>query len=128
MRDEIVQPDVVIECIRPETWQQVCARQHCTKGITDGLMRPFSGTILMRGVWAGQFDSVAEVGESAVDLTTLSELSPSIHTNVAVRATGGVVREPIVYPVDGWSLRGESATVEPTTEVIGDEGITGFTI
>ena len=66
----------------------------CTKCVPNSLVRPFSRPILMRGIGASELDNIPEVGERLMNFTTFPVLTSSIHTNMSIWTSGGIVGQP----------------------------------
>jgi hypothetical protein len=82
-------------------------------------MWAFSRTVLVGGIWACELDGVPEVGKRAMNLATLSEFTATIHANISVRTIWGVIRQPIVDPVNRRCLGCKSLAIQVATEVVG---------
>jgi hypothetical protein len=76
---KVVEAYVMVERIRPEVGAEIGAGEHRTKGIANGLMGTFAGTILMGRIWPGQLYLVSEIVEGFVNLTAFAELTATIH-------------------------------------------------
>lgn len=128
MRDKVVEANVVVEGVWPEIGLQVRTGKHSAKSIADGLMRAFAGSILVRRVRTGEFHGISEVCECAVDVAAFPKLPASIHADIFVGALWRVAGEPAVDPIDRRGFRGEGATEDPTTKVVGQQNIARFAV
>jgi len=128
VRDKVVEANVVVEGVWPEIGLQVRTGKHSAKSIADGLMRAFAGSILVRRVRTGEFHGISEVCECAVDVAAFPKLPASIHADIFVGALWRVAGEPAVDPINRRGFRGEGATEDPTTKVVGQQNIARFAI
>ena len=128
MRDEIIEPDKVIERIGPKRRSQIRTAQHSSEGVANGLVRPFGRTVLVRGVRTRQLNSVPELLKHLADVVAAPEFTTAIHPDILVRARGRVVGKPIVEPIDWRGFGSESATSNATTEMVSDQTITALAV
>jgi hypothetical protein len=63
-----------------------------------------------------------------MNVTTLSQLTATIHSNIFVWTIRGVVGKPIVYPFQGRSLVSKRTTVETAPVVIRVQSVARFPI
>jgi hypothetical protein len=108
---KVVKGYVMIKRIRPEVGAEIGAGEHRTKGIANGLMGTFAGTILMGRIWPGQLYLVSEIVEGFVNLTAFAELTATIHPYIFVGARRGVTHQSLIQPIN-WGCFGSEGTTE----------------
>jgi hypothetical protein len=126
--NKIIESQIMVECVRPEVRTEVRAGQHRSQCVADCLVGPLTRSILIRRIRAGWFNSVTKIFEGFQDVTALSEFTAAVHPNVFIGTNCRIVRQPIIDPFHRRGLGGKCATIQSTTEMIGDQCVACFTI
>jgi hypothetical protein len=127
---DIVQPQEMVEGIRPEFGREIGATKHSANGITDGVVGTFTGTILMKGVRCSGFDSIAHLFEQVNNFRTMTKFATEIKAHVFVRNIHGkaMLGKPMVAEIDGRGFGAETFAIQCAATVINDETVASFAI
>jgi hypothetical protein len=113
MDSYIVEAEVVMEGIRPESDRKIGTAKHGTKSIANGLMGTFTRTILVRRVGGSRFDAIASMFEEINHFTTATKITTKVKADIFVRRINRKTMEgkPAIQKVDGGSFGAKRFTI-----------------
>ena len=86
MRSHIMQMEVVMKGIGPETGRKHSTTKEIADGITNITVTAFNGAILVGGVRGSGFNTVASLSEEGMDLGRAAKFTTKIHADILVRS------------------------------------------
>jgi hypothetical protein len=128
MRHKIVQTQVVIKSVWPKCCSEVGAGEHGTQSVFNSLMRAVARAFLMGGIRTCQLSLTTEIGKGVKDFATTAKFTTTIHADIFVRTRRGIVRQPLIEPINRRGFGSKGTTDETATEMINDEDIASFPV
>ena len=128
MRSDIVDLEKVKKGIRPIFWFKTSAMQHGTNGVTDGAVRTFTRTILMRRIRGCRFTFVPSLLKEFPYFLRSAKFTTKIKANIFVLdvRTKTMLSKPFIEICNRSFLGRKAATIEETTVVVNNKAIACF--
>jgi hypothetical protein len=127
---EIVNPEEMMEGIRPKFVVQSSAGEHGAHGVTNSTMGSLNRTVLVRRVCSGHLDGITSIAEKLKNSSTIGKIAATIHANILV---GNIARETLgskeaIEELERRSLGDKSFATECTTMMISYEDVASLTM
>ena len=99
---------------------KVGAEEHGLKGITNGLMSPFTGAVLMAGIGASGVNGVIKFGEESDNFRILVQFATLVQDNIFVFDVRGVFLKPFSKPDERRAFGYMGDTIESSGVMVGN--------
>jgi hypothetical protein len=119
-RERIFDPKVGMECIGPKMSIKISANQHGTESVTNGLMGPLDGTILVRAVGTSRAYSVTMALKQSSNFLIVVKFAALVQVYILVGNLGSMLLEPITEPAERCTFGDARCAVKCRGGMIGE--------